>query len=240
MKFRNTIEFSVKGNYALFTDPITKIGGEKCTYLVPTYEALKGICESIYWKPTIIWVVDKVRVINKIQTETKGIRPIKYTEGGNDLANYTYLKNVEYRVSAHFIRNDMREDLYSDYNENKHYFIAKRYLEKGGRRDIFLGARECGGYVEPYNFDEGKGYYDEKINDFGLMFHSFIYPSVTGRNELKANLDYIKMQNGIIEFNQPKNCRLQRVVKETEYKVVKTDGLNEFCENLLKEYKEEV
>ena len=42
---RNTVEFKVWGRYALFTDPVTKIGGEKCTYQIPTYQALKGILE---------------------------------------------------------------------------------------------------------------------------------------------------------------------------------------------------
>ncbi|MCA6072990.1 MAG: CRISPR-associated protein Cas5, partial [Endomicrobium sp.] len=35
------------GKFALFTDPITKLGGEKCSYQIPTYEAIKGITESI-------------------------------------------------------------------------------------------------------------------------------------------------------------------------------------------------
>ncbi len=240
MKFKNTIEFSLSGNYALFTDPITRMGGEKSTYLVPTYEALKGVCESIYWKPTIIWIVDKVRVMKPITTETKGIRPLKYSEGGNDLANYTYLKNVEYHVSAHFIRNEQRPDLYNDYNENKHYFIAKRYLEKGGRRDIFLGTRECGGYIEPCAFEESAGHYDNvPENDFGLMFHSFLYPSVTGKEELVANLDYIKMLNGVIQFNPPEKVRLSRTVKEMEYKIIKTNGLTEF-DGLLKNCEEDI
>ena len=39
----NTISFRVWGRPALFTDPVTKIGGEKFSYQVPTYEALKGI-----------------------------------------------------------------------------------------------------------------------------------------------------------------------------------------------------
>ncbi len=51
---RNTIEFKLWGRFALFTDPLTKIGGEKCSYHLPTYEALKGVCKSIYWKPTFI------------------------------------------------------------------------------------------------------------------------------------------------------------------------------------------
>ena len=51
---------------ALFTDPITRMGGEKSSYAVPTYQALKGIVESIYWKPTILWYIDEMRVLNLI------------------------------------------------------------------------------------------------------------------------------------------------------------------------------
>ena len=38
---RNTVEFEVSGEYALFSDPITRVGGEKFTYMIPTYEAIK-------------------------------------------------------------------------------------------------------------------------------------------------------------------------------------------------------
>lgn len=144
----------------MFTDPLSKTGGEKCSYQIPTYQALKGITESIYWKLTITWVIDECRIMKYIQTESKGIRPIKYS-GGNDLSLYTYLRDVEYRVRAHFEWNENRPDLAHDRNENKHYDIARRMLERGGRRDIFLGARECQGYVEPCPLDEGKGEYDE-------------------------------------------------------------------------------
>ena len=83
-KYRNIIEFEVTGPYALFSNPVMKVGGEKTSYHIPTYEALRGIVESIYWKPTIMWIIDAVRVMNPIQTETKGIRPIAYN-GGNEL-----------------------------------------------------------------------------------------------------------------------------------------------------------
>jgi len=69
---RNSIEFQVYGRMALFTDPITKVGGERSSYSVPTYQALKGITESIYWKPTFYWVVDEVRVMNRIATQSRG------------------------------------------------------------------------------------------------------------------------------------------------------------------------
>ena len=100
-KYRNTVEYEVYGDYALFSDPIMRVGGEKCSYLIPTSEALKGVTESIYWKPTIMWIIDAVRVMNPIQTETKGVKPLVYS-GGNDLSYYTYLKKVRYQVPPHF------------------------------------------------------------------------------------------------------------------------------------------
>lgn len=78
MRIRNQIEYEVYGEYGLFTDPLTKLGGEKMTMQIPTYEALKGITESIYWKPSIVWIIDEVRIMNQIQMESKGIRPIEY------------------------------------------------------------------------------------------------------------------------------------------------------------------
>ena len=72
---RNTIEFEVCGDYALFSDVLTRPSGEKCTYDIPTYEAIKGIVHSIYFKPTILWKVDAVRIMNPIRTERKGMRP---------------------------------------------------------------------------------------------------------------------------------------------------------------------
>ena len=78
MEHPNIIEYRVFGRYALFTDPLSKMGGEKISYQIPTYQALKGITESIYWKPTIVWYIDECRVMNSIQTESKGMRPIKY------------------------------------------------------------------------------------------------------------------------------------------------------------------
>lgn len=209
---RNSIKFRVKGRYALFTDPLTKIGGEKCSYHVPTYEALKGIVKSIYWKPTIIWVVDKVRVMKRIQTQTKGMKPLKYASAGNELSIYTYLVDVEYQVQAHFIWNEHRPELKADQIECKHHNIAKRMVERGGRQDIFLGTRECQGYVEPCEFHSGTGAYDDTPEvAFGLMFHGFDYPDETGGNELRKRLWKPTMKKGVIEFDAPDQCIVESV-----------------------------
>lgn len=218
----NVVEFQVTGDYALFSDPITRIGGEKCTYQIPTYEAIKGILASIYWKPTLIWYVDAVKVMNSIQTEVKGIRPIKYS-GGNDLAYYTYLKDVRYLVRAHFEWNDNRPELAADRNENKHHNIACRMIQKGGRRDIFLGTRECQGYVEPCDFDSEAGVYAEiPQRSFGLMYHGLTYPdeaySEQTQNHLTAHFWYPVMKNGILTFPRPEDCPLHKTLREMQMK----------------------
>jgi len=216
---RNQIEYVVYGKYALFTDPITKIGGEKFTYQVPTYEAIRGITESIYWKPSLTWIVDEVRVMHPIQTEVKSVRPIRYHEEKNDLAYYTYLRNPCYQVRAHFIFNTHRPDLQADWNEEKHHNIAKRAVRKGGRRDIFLGTRECQGYVEDAAFGSGDGYYDGYGEiAFGPMYHGINYPDETGASTLETRLWPARMVDGVIQFPDPTQCEWVRQVKAMKTK----------------------
>ena len=238
-KYANIVEFQVSGGYGLFSDPVMRVGGEKCTYQVPTYEALKGILQSVYWKPTILWVIDGVRVMNPIQTEVKGIRPIKYS-GGNDLSYYTYLKDCRYQVRAHFEWNENRPELAGDRNENKHHEIAKKMIRKGGRRDIFLGARECQGYVEPCVFGEGPGAYDEIPElGFGLMYHGITYADEAYSEETKgkmtANFWYPVMKKGVIYFLRPEECPLHKTLSPMKIKPFGENrgnfaGLKEFGE----------
>ncbi|MCW8469389.1 type I-C CRISPR-associated protein Cas5c [Fluoribacter gormanii] len=210
---RNSISFKLSGRYALFTDPITKVGGEKCSYHLPTYEAIKGVLKSIYWKPTIIWHVDRVRVMKSLRTQTKGTKPLIWG-GGNSLAIYTFLHDVEYQVEAHFEWNEYRQELAKDRIDGKHFTIAQRMLEKGGRQDIFLGTRDCQGYVEPCVFGEGEGAYDQ-IDElgFGLMFHGFDYPDETGIEELHSRFWHATLKHGVLEFPRPEQCTIRRFVR---------------------------
>lgn len=213
MANRNSIEFKVWARHALFTDPLTRIGGEKCSYHLPTYEALKGIAKSIYWKPTFIWIIDEVRVIKPIRTQTKGTKPLEYG-GGNTLAIYTFLSDVEYQVRAHFEKNTHRTELADDWIEGKHYAIAQRMLERGGRQDIFLGTRDCQGYVEPCEFNSGEGYFDNVDRlDYGLTFHGFDYPDETGENILRARFWKPVMEFGRIRFPRPEACDIRKDVR---------------------------
>lgn len=239
-KYDNIVEFQVSGDYGLFSDPILRVGGEKCSYQIPTYEALKGVMSSTYWKPTLIWIIDAVRVMNPIQMEVKGIRPIKYFDDKNDLSYYTYLKNCRYQVRAHFVWNENRPELAGDRNENKHHEIAKKMIRKGGRRDIFLGTRECQAYVEPCVFGEGEGFYDDNpMLSFGLMYHGITYADEAYSEETKekmtANFWYPVMKNGVIQFPEPKDCPLHKTLRAMKMKAFHEEqdnftGLREFGE----------
>jgi CRISPR-associated protein Cas5d len=232
---KNSIQFKVWGRYALFTDPITKMGGERCTYHIPTYEALKGVTKSIYWKPTLIWYIDKARAMKPVRTQTKGTKPLKMS-GGNDLAIYTYLVDVEYQVLAHFDWNFHRPELAKDRVDGKHFQITQRMLERGGRQDIFLGTRDCQGYVEPCTFGEGAGVYDDVDEvSYGLMFHGFDYPDESGKDELVTRLWRPVMKKGIIEFDRPEQCPVRKSVRPM---LAKKFGEGDNFKNVEEEYEE--
>jgi CRISPR-associated protein Cas5d len=159
------------------------------------------------------------------------MKPIKMT-GGNDLAYYTYLKDVEYQVLAHFEWNENRKILEAVRNENKHHNIAKRSIAKGGRRDVFLGTRECQGYVEPCVFGENNGFYDNYGElDFGVQFHGFDYPDETGKDELVVRLWEAKMINGIVEFSMPQECQLRRFIRKMTAKEFENNKNFSFIDN---------
>ena len=237
----NILSFRVYGRKALYTDPITRVGGEKLSYPVPTFEAVKGIAESILWKPTIRLVPLRIRVMNPIRMRSEGIRPIAYN-GGNTLSQYTYLADVDYQVEFRFVWNEARPDLMHDRNENKYFFMFKRMIEKGGRRDVFLGTRECQAYIEPCIFGEGQGYYDKKseseddsVIDFGVMLHGVDYPDEVGGDELRVRLWNCAMKNGIIEFVSPEECTMVRTIRKAEKKTFMLGTNLEPIEDTVKE-----
>lgn len=128
-------------------------------------------------------------------------------------------KDVKYQVRAHFEFNHRRPDLQSDFNEHKHHNIAKRAVQKGGRRDIFLGTRECQAYVEYEEFGSGEGAYDH-IDElhYGVMVHGIDYPDESGKEQLMTRLWTPVMKNGVITFIRPDQCTMRRELSTYEAK----------------------
>ena len=113
-------------------------------------------------------------------------------------------------------------------------------IEKGGRRDIFLGTRECQCYVEPCVFGSGEGAYDTLPElSFGLMYHGITYPDEAYSEETRGRMTvrfwYPVMQNGVIHFFPPEECPGQKPLRQMPMKVFSSDagnfaGLKEFGE----------
>jgi len=209
----NPFYMKISGDYALFTDPMSKGSGEKFTYQVPTVQALKGIIEAVYWKPTLVYVVDEIKVLHPIQTETKNIL-VPMGNGGKDLSHYTYLRDVAYTVKFHF-EWAPRQDMIPDRNEKKHEQILLRSMKRGGRHDIFLGTRECIGCVERLKAEEYASLQTPFTGtvSLGIMFHSFSYTEWHKKDKPEGTLSSlfttVIMQDGVISCIRPEECPIR-------------------------------
>lgn len=139
----------VDGDYACFTRPEMKV--ERVSYDVPTPGALEGMLKSVYWKPSMNYVIDKIIVFAPIdfmnirrnevkdkvlysavksQMGGKESDPCIYTSESRSQRAAMVLKNVKYGVEFHFELTGIKNEEEAD-AENKHYNIIKRRLENG-------------------------------------------------------------------------------------------------------------
>ena len=213
------LDFHVWGDYALFTDPMTSLSGELCSYQIPTFSALRGIAESIYWKPTISWRPVAVRIMNPIRFEARAKKLPNFYTTGCDLGYRTYLRNVSYQVRVALEwSNDTRYE--EDRNFAKHINSARRWLKRGGRMPIVLGTSDCMGFVEPCDFESHAGYYDDIDMSMGIMFHSHTYANQAYNKEttgkLTTNMWACDMHNGIVTFPEAKDCPIHRILHDAK------------------------
>lgn len=219
MQRSNTIEFEITGRSAMFADPISRTR----SLPVPTYEAIKGILREIYWKPTFIWIVDEVRVMNCIFLEKYSIM-----NHGHPVVQER-LRNVKYQVRAHFIWNENRPEFSADRNEDKHFRIALRCLAKGGRFAAYLGTADCPCVVRSARFGSGESHYDHSGRiDFGTMYHGMTYPDEGWDSKTRSGVYrrswHCVMDNGVLQFMPPELCRAELVRQAAAKRFITTDS----------------
>ncbi len=155
------VRMLVWGDYACFSRPELKV--ERVSYDFITPSAARGVLEAVYWKPAIIWVIDKIHVLNPIQftnirrNEVADVAKLSgIKKAAQNLESYEIiatdsrqqraamiLTNVAYVIEAHFEMNS-RHAGESDTPE-KHYNIVLRRLRQGQFfHKPFLGTREFG------------------------------------------------------------------------------------------------
>ncbi|MBR6045445.1 MAG: type I-C CRISPR-associated protein Cas5 [Ruminococcus sp.] len=150
----------VEADYALFTRPEMKV--ERVSYDVPTVSALEGLIKSVYWKPAIRFVIDRIVVFNPIKfinirrNELKSKLPVSAVrsqmKGVGDAVIYAdeqrtqragmVLRDVKYGIAFHFEMTGNKSD-HDDESEEKHYNIMLRRLKNGQCfRQPCMGCRE--------------------------------------------------------------------------------------------------
>ena len=209
------IKLLVRGEYACFTRPEMKV--ERVSYDVPTPSAMRGVIESIYWKPQIKWIIDKIHVLNPIKyanirrnemKEKLSLAKInrQMSDPNEDISIYRggeninqrgalLLSGVAYGIEAHF-------ELTEGSDADKHYAIAVRRMKNGQFVKVpVLGCREFPArfeYVEeiPKSLLKGEA-------DLGFMLYDLKFAEKINDADYSNSAEPIwyrpKMTDGVID-----------------------------------------
>jgi len=203
------VKLKVWGNYACFTRPEMKV--ERVSYDVMTPSAGRGILEAIYWKPAIIWVIDRIHVLKPVRFDNirrnevaskmpvgtvkkamqdNGKTPVElFIEDDRQQRAAMVLRDVVYVIEAHFeLKND------EDNNAAKHKEMFDRRARKGQCfHQPYLGCREFPAHFELLNGDEPVSFNIGK-QDLGFMLHDIDFTK-----DMEAKFFRAYMNNGIID-----------------------------------------
>jgi len=153
------VKVRIWGERACFSRPEMK--AERVSYDVITPSAARGILEAIYWKPAIVWVIDRIHVLREIRFDSfrrnevgkkipvgnvqsamkNGVGDLyQFVEDDRQQRATLMLRDVDYVVEAHFEMTDRAGE--TDTAE-KHYNIALRRLRNGQCfQQPYFGCRE--------------------------------------------------------------------------------------------------
>lgn len=202
------IRLRVWGPYACFTRPEMKV--ERVSYDVMTPSAARGILEAIYWKPAIVWVIDRIYVLTPIRFDNirrnelasklspgtikkamnDGVSPVEtFIENDRQQRAAMVLRDVSYVIEAHFEFTGSEDN-----NEAKHKEIFERRAGKGQCfHHPYLGCREFPAHFELVGDDIPRSELDGH-QDLGWMLHDMDF-----ENDIEAKFFRAEMHNGIIE-----------------------------------------
>jgi CRISPR-associated protein Cas5d len=218
------IKLKVWGDYACFTRPEMKV--ERVSYDVMTPSAARGILEAIYWKPAIVWEIDRIHVMRQIRfdnirrNEVLGkisANAINSAIQGKEVSLFInsndknvrdqrasiVLRDVSYIIEAHF---NVTERAGPDDSVEKHYNVAIRRMRKGQCfHHPYFGCREFPVNFEfiegeiPISFYHGKS---EGTKDLGMMLWDIDYPKEKKSKEIDAKFFRARIVDGVIDVQK--------------------------------------
>lgn len=206
------VKLRVWGEYACFTRPEMKV--ERVSYDVITPSAARGILEAIHWKPAILWVIDRIRVLKPIRFETirrnelgqkipAGSVKTAMNRSRSDLHAFieddrqqraaTVLRDVAYVIEARF---EITDKAGSEDNEGKHLGCFNRRARRGQCfHQPCLGCREFSAAFELIEGEPpapGPELLGER--DLGWMLHDIDFANVMTPRFFRA-----VMRDGVID-----------------------------------------
>jgi CRISPR-associated protein Cas5d len=184
----------VSGDFACFTRPEMKV--ERVSYDVITPSAARAIFEAVLWKPAIQWRISKIEVLNPIRwinlrrNEVGCVVPTgsvksAMKKGSGNLGLYIederqqraglFLRDVKYRIHAHF---EMRDNS-PDNHPNKFSEMFERRASKGQCfNQPYLGCREFSADFRLVGTESAPAVIPEELQserDLGWMLYDLDY-----------------------------------------------------------------
>jgi len=202
------VKLKVWGDYACFTRPEMKV--ERVSYDIMTPSAARGMLETVYWKPAIQWVVDRIHVLNPIRFDNirrnevaskvhvgtvrkamnNGHSPVEvFVEEDRQQRAAMVLRDVAYVIEAHFEFKGKEDN-----NPAKHSEMFLRRVSKGQCfHQPYLGCREFPAAFGPVEIIPGSVHRGEK--DLGWMLHDIDF-----ENQMEAKFFRAVMREGVVEI----------------------------------------
>ena len=204
------IQVEVWGEYACFTRPEMKT--ERVSYDCMTPSAARGLLESIYWHPGLMWRIDRIHVCapirftnlrrNEVKSTLLSSAALSAAKGGTPPVLYTsediqqraamVLQDVHYVIECHF---DLTDKAAPSDNPGKFQDILRRRLRKGQcYHQPCFGCREF-----PANFREWPGGDIPALKvtqDLGFMLHSLDYSDSAN---IRSQFFRAKLVDGVME-----------------------------------------
>ena len=201
------VKLKVWGDYACFTRPEMKV--ERVSYDVMTPSAARGILEAIYWKPAIVWVIDRIHVLKKMRFDNvrrnelaskiavgtvtaamkDGKSPVEvFIEDDRQQRAAMILRDVSYVIEAHFGFTGTEDN-----NPAKHKEIFDRRTQRGQCfHQPYLGCCEFSAHFELIEGEIPKSKLNGK-QDLGWMLHDMDF-----QDNIEAKFFQAVMNEGII------------------------------------------
>lgn len=189
---------------AIFSRPELKV--ERFSYEVPTPSAIKGVLESIYWKPEMKYCIEKITVLNEIKFQE--VMTVGQAESINSISSITrdqnctlksmsILTDVAYAIDFHIELTG--KGTHDNDVVKKHTAIFYQRLQKGQQyRTPYLGCKEfvCD-IVDGKEISIPESFYKGSVKHLGIMLHHIQY----GVSKNKQVWYRPVMRDGVIDCN---------------------------------------